>query len=215
LILRAKGARPTGPATRQSDAFSTPVLFIPSGVSQGGRFIPMRRLYPISRDHLLPLVEYNIWRAIRTNILIIGHLHFLNSSVCRFTQSDAVFACTFPGDGLPKSLTPTPLQQSTPHEDWIDLIPSPKMRDNAIKSQHSFSNLDLCSDLLGGLHGRTNDIECGLRVWSDPWGPDGWELTEGFIRKWGFLVEGCADIFKATNHWRYLRGEEPLVWEIE
>ncbi|KAJ9607760.1 hypothetical protein H2200_007838 [Cladophialophora chaetospira] len=213
--LGTESAQPRSSARMHSDVFSAPALFIPSAVTQGGQLIPMRYLYPISRDHLLPLIEYNIWRAITTNILILGHLHFLNSSVCRFTQSDAVFPSTFPSDSLPKSLQPTSLQRSTPHEDWIDLIPSPKMRDNAIRTQHLFSNLEMCSDLLGGLHGRQNDLECGLRVWSDPWNPDAWELTEGFARKYRILVDGCADLFKATNRWRRLRGEKPLVWEVE
>jgi len=63
--------------------------------------------------------------------------------------------------------------------------------------------------------GRQNDIDSGLIVWSNPWEPNGWELTEGFIRKWGFLIQGCTDLFESTNRWRDIRGEERLILELK
>ena len=150
-----------------------------------------------------------------TNILITNQLHFLDSSNCRFMGSCPLFTTPYQSDNLPGSLKPTPLQLNTPHADWIDLFPSPRMRDNAIRTQHQFSNLDLCADVLSSLSGKQNDTDSGLRVWSNPWEPDGWELTEGFVRKWGFLVEGCTDLFRATNRWRELRGDEPMAVEDE
>jgi len=96
----------------------------------------------------------------------------------------------------------------------IDLLPSPRMRDNAIRSQHLFTSNELCADILGGLMGRQNDVEFGLIAWSNPWVADGWELTDGFVRKWAFLVRGCVDLFEATNRWRGLRGEEGLISEL-
>ncbi|KAI0124020.1 hypothetical protein BJ170DRAFT_70653 [Xylariales sp. AK1849] len=219
LDLRAKRAPEPRSAVlpgRPSDTLlPASNIVIPPGVTISGKSIHMRYLYPMSRDHLLPLVEFNIWRASLTNIFIIGHLHLLGSRSCRYGGHTPVFPSPYDGDTIPESLMPTPLQRRTPHADWIDLFPSPRMRDNAIRTQHLISNLELCADLMGGLSGQQNDVNSGLLVWSNPWEPGGWELTQGFIRKWGFLVEGCSDLLQSTNQWRDLRGEKPLIWEVE
>ncbi|OAP55753.1 hypothetical protein AYL99_09905 [Fonsecaea erecta] len=48
-------------------------------------------------------------------------------------------------------------------------------------------------------------------VWSPPWDISGWELSEGFWRKWGWMMKGCAgEVLEATNRWRRQRGEEEL-----
>ncbi|KAH8807314.1 hypothetical protein F5884DRAFT_340278 [Xylogone sp. PMI_703] len=56
--------------------------------------------------------------------------------------------------------------------------------------------------------------ELGIIAWSDPWDISGWELTETFVRKWGFLLRGCAEILAQTNVWRAIRGEDPLVVQV-
>lgn len=189
-------------------------LCIPHYVGHGGRVVPPRHLYPISADHLLPLIEYNLFRAISTNVLILGRSHH-SGSPCRFSGSFPIFPNPYQGVGIPSSLKPTPLQQSTTYPDWIDLLPSPRMRDNVIRTQDLFASSELCTDLLGGLMGMQNDIHSGLLVWSDPWESNGWEVTEGFIRKWGFLVQGCTDLFESTNRWRDIRGEKRLILELK
>jgi Domain of unknown function (DUF3425) len=119
---------------------------------------------------------------------------------------------------LPDTLAPTPLQLATPHQRWIDLLPHPRMRDNAILSQDRFDPVDLEEDLFGEVCNEKAGLPCenatemrGMLVWTDPWRPEGWEVTEGFVRKWGFLLRGCDAIFSATNRWRASRGEMPLV----
>jgi len=198
----------------QSVVPPTSDLFIPPYLSHSGHVVPLRHLYPISRDHLLPLVGYNVYRASFTNILILGYLHLVHNS-CGFDASIPVFPNPYQGDNIPVSLRPTSLQQSTLHPDWIDILPSPKMRDNAIGTLHLFTHSELIADLLGGLVGRQSDIDYGLLVWSNPWEPSGWELTDGFVKKWGFLVQGCTDLVQSTNRWRDLRGEEPLTSELK
>jgi Domain of unknown function (DUF3425) len=216
---------------------STSDLFIPSYLSQTGHVVPVRHLYPISRDHLLPLVEYNIFRGCTTNVLILGYLHLIGSS-CRFGDSVPVFPNPYQlslthidldsesvssrrfnvphqSSNIPISLKPTLLQQSTLYPDWIAILPCPRMRDNAIRTQYLFTNSELCADILDGLMGKQNDVGAGAAVWSSPWEPSGWELTEGFIRKGGFLVQGYTDLFESTNRWRDLRGEEPLAQELK
>ncbi|RDW73550.1 hypothetical protein BP6252_07457 [Coleophoma cylindrospora] len=188
-------------------------LCIPSYLRWDGQVVPLRKLYPISRDHLLPLVEYNVLRASLTNVLILGYSHLMGSNNCGFGKSLPVFLNSYEYKGIPVSLRPTALQQSTPHPDWIDLLPSPRMRDNAIMTQHQFTNSELCADVMGGLVNSQHNIDSGLVVWSNPWEASGWELTEGFVRKWGFLIQGCTDLFQSTNRWRELRGEARLTWE--
>jgi hypothetical protein len=36
-------------------------------------------------------------------------------------------------------------------------------------------------------------------------------MSEGFLRKWGWLFKGLSGLLGATNRWRIERGEEPLV----
>lgn len=60
----------------------------------------------------------------------------------------------------------------------------------------------------------SSSTELGILSWSDPWDISGWEFTEKFVSKWGFLLQGCPDVVNAANRWRALRGEEPLVVEL-
>jgi len=189
-------------------------LYIPPYHCYGGAIVPARPLYPISRDHLMPLVEYNVFRATATNFLILGRSRF-SGTACPFGASVPTFPNPYEGVTIPASLEQTSLQKSTQYPVWIDLLPSPRMRDNAIRSLHLFTSNELYADLLGSLMGKQNDVDSILIAWSDPWTADGWELTEGFLRKWEFLVRGCTDLFQATNRWRSTRGEEPLIFELE
>jgi hypothetical protein len=172
-------------------------------------------LFPLPVDQrLLTLVQYNVLRGIATNMSILS-LHHLIQEQCEKSAKEMFL---FPAPpSLPASLEPTLLQQITPHELWIDLIPSPRMRDNAIRLAGKFDNDDLCADLVGGLYdgfGNGDIANNGLIVWTDPWHPSGWEITAGFARKWAILIEGCSEMMEATNRWRALREEEPLVVEL-
>jgi hypothetical protein len=60
----------------------------------------------------------------------------------------------------------------------------------------------------------TNTPEVGILSWSDPWEISGWEVTEKFVTRWAFLLQGCPDVIESANKWRALRGEDPLVVEI-
>jgi len=119
-------------------------------------------------------------------------------------------------DPVPPELMPTELQRTTVHGSWIDYCPSGMMRDNLVRHEQELDHLQLMRDLLGSVcdSGPGGEEGCGLIVWQDPWSPAGWEMTEGFARKWWFLVVGCDDLLASTNRWRRLRGEEPLVVEI-
>ncbi|KAK1855264.1 hypothetical protein CCHR01_02166 [Colletotrichum chrysophilum] len=89
------------------------------------------------------------------------------------------------------------------------------MRDNAIRYRDSYDHHEMCIDLVGCSDSTQCSDQPGIIAWSDPWHPDGWEVTEKFVAKWGFLLKGCEDVMRATNRWREMRDEEPLVWELE
>jgi hypothetical protein len=169
---------------------------------------------PLSPDHLIPLVQFNAFRATLTNMLILSvpHLTPRECDISTALQTTPLF--TPPGTP-PPSLAPTALQRSVAHDMWIDLLPHSTMRDNAIRAMDTFNHHDLCSDMLGGHDQGRNSIELtGVLVWGNPWEVSGWEVTEGFVNKWGFLLKDCWEVIAATNHWRTKRGDEPLVIEI-
>lgn len=118
-------------------------------------------------------------------------------------------------EAIPLDLQPTPLQKSTPHHFWIDAIPFPAMRDNLIRLNGTYSSADLHYDLGQALYEGFDDVERrGFLVWGEPWRSAGWEISEGFAKKWNFLLRGCTKVPESTNHWRQLRGEDRLVIEI-
>ncbi|KAK2609685.1 hypothetical protein N8I77_003175 [Diaporthe amygdali] len=196
--------------------------------------------FPLSQDHLIHIIELNVYRASLTNIYILGAYSLLCNRECGYALNNSeppLFPWTGyqPSGNIPESLRPTPLQQSTPHEVWIDILPSARMRDNAIVAvaEGRLFNEDLCADILKGICGEgkgcgrsrsvndpsssDDEAEARLIVWNNPWDPSGWEVTEGFLKKWGFLLRGAGEdgMVTATNRWRALRGEDPIVWEVE
>ncbi|OAA61510.1 hypothetical protein ISF_05589 [Cordyceps fumosorosea ARSEF 2679] len=51
----------------------------------------------------------------------------------------------------------------------------------------------------------------GLILWGEAHRPESWEVTPGFLRRWGWLVKDCrGGLVESSNRWRAARGEEPL-----
>ncbi|OTB08632.1 hypothetical protein M426DRAFT_316642 [Hypoxylon sp. CI-4A] len=168
--------------------------------------------FPLSLDHLIPLVQFNFIRGVLTNMGIMGYQTAFPPECSRLWVQVPLFEAP---STIPESLQPTALQLSTPHEPWIDLIPDKQMRDNAIRATGTFSPKEVEEEMTGAYFGKSKPIEiAGMVAWTDPWRPDGWELTEGFIRNWPFLVKDCWDLLESTNRWRAMRDEEPLVVEL-
>ncbi|KAF2162215.1 hypothetical protein M409DRAFT_58336 [Zasmidium cellare ATCC 36951] len=210
-----------------------PVVQIPGVSHYGGDFFPM------SLDHLIRMIEYNLIRAFVTNAAILDILHLLPSSETCPPLHDRMLL--FPVGGarrIPETLQPSYLQRSTDHAYGIDLWPDAKMRDNIIVAVASglLDQHELEADLLGtvcpntviqnrnagsrgdGLTAKIPSEEeervCGVVVWTTPWCADGYELSEAFIRKYRWLLRGCYDLLRATNRWRATRGEDPIVVEL-
>ena len=85
------------------------------------------------------------------------------------------------------------------------------MRDNMIAVEEYFDDEELCRDIQAFWD--TRNTEAAILVWGFPWDPMNWEITETFLRKWGWIVRGCKDLMDSTNRWRRMRGEKRLVWE--
>lgn len=171
--------------------------------------------YPLTVDHLLSLIHFNVWRALLTNSGCMSLSHVFStcpSAKGYFTPS------LFPSD-IPPSLRPTNLQLSVPHEPSIDFFPLPRLRDNLILMGNSFFTMSsFCRDMLGTLfqnHGIDNCDRKGLIVWGDPWDVNAWECTPGFLMEWGWLLDGCDELLYSTNRWRISRGEEPIHVKAE
>ncbi|KAI8963902.1 hypothetical protein F5Y11DRAFT_317759 [Daldinia sp. FL1419] len=168
--------------------------------------------FPLTLDHLIPLVHYNFIRGVLTNMAILGLQESFPPECSRFWTGMTLFPAP---STIPESLQQTELQRSTPHEPWIDLIPDKQIRDNAILAAGSFTRQDVEIAVAGSIDGRSNMLELnGVIAWGDPWRPEAWEFTEGFIKEFPFLVKGCWRMLESTNRWRALRDEEPLVLEL-
>ncbi|PYI33845.1 hypothetical protein BP00DRAFT_468713 [Aspergillus indologenus CBS 114.80] len=159
-------------------------------------------------DMLLHLIQFNFTRGQLQNMQILG----LTSE---HMDDDAIsfFNLTGPWPhamkhALPASLQPTLVQRTVVHHPWLDLLPHPAMRDNLILAGEAYDESRLCLDMkgLGSVHGQYS----GIIIWSDPWDPSGWEITEPFSRSWEWVLRGCWEIFHSTNAWRARRNEEAL-----
>ncbi|KAF4453289.1 hypothetical protein F53441_4019 [Fusarium austroafricanum] len=120
-----------------------------------------------------------------------------------------------PSQEIPQDLRSTHLQHSEPSQFWINAIPFPSLRDNLILMADKYDTHELLLDLGLRMYEGFDDLErCGFLVWDNPWCGTGWEVSEGFVRRWGFLLKGCQEVVESTNRWRQIRGESQLVIEI-
>ncbi|KIN07518.1 hypothetical protein OIDMADRAFT_47421 [Oidiodendron maius Zn] len=156
---------------------------------------------PLSSDHLIVLVQYNVWRACFFNILMAGLERLLNAD-CELVLSKG------PTKPIPPSLLPTSPQEDVLHPSWIDILPDPKLRDNMILTRGQYNAEMLLADLIGAVctgtctslgsterassNGPGNEEEerKGLIVWSQPWDINSSEVTPGFLKRWGQLLHG-------------------------
>lgn len=159
-------------------------------------------------DLLLHLFQFNFTRALMENTKVLGlrpdQLH--DEAISPFNT-----AGPWPDDSLgtlPINLQPTLIQRSIEHHPWLDLLPVPQMRDNLILAGEFEEEAELCRDMKG--RGNSRHGKSGIIVWSDPWDPAGWEVTEPFARSWGWVIKNCHDLARSTNRWRAQRNEKPL-----
>jgi hypothetical protein len=167
--------------------------------------------FPLSADHcLITLVQYNVVRGIIMNLMILSRTDQLPAGCISSMQISQVAPPRPPQ--IPPDLRPTALQISVPHPFWIDAIPFQRVRDNMILMTGQYDSDALMFDLGRGIYEGFDDTQRrGFLVWRDPWSAAGWEISDGFVKKWGFLLAGCTEVFESSNHWREARGEERLA----
>ena len=74
------------------------------------------------------------------------------------------------------------------------------MPDNILINQDNMNGDVLCDDFLGGIYDGLSEIESrGLILWGERWCEGGWEISEGFARKWVFFLKGCAGLSEAMK----------------
>jgi len=169
-------------------------------------------VFPLCPDHLITLLQFNALRALAVNRTLISGI-LVTPLDC---DKEAIHVIPYPTkpELLPSTLLPTTLQQTVLHGDWIDMFPCPEGRDRLIRAAGTFDEDELWADCIGGLYEGFPDDEVkrrGIIAWSPPWDITGWEMSEGFLRKWGWMFKGLPGVLEATNRWRMKRGEEPFV----
>lgn len=173
--------------------------------------------FPLCPDHLITLLQFNALRALAVNRSLISGI-LVTPLDC--ASEEVIHVTPYPANPslLPLTLLPTLLQQTVPHGDWIDMFPCPQARDSLIQAAGTFDDDELWADCIGGLYEGYPDDEVerrGIIAWSPPWDMTGWEMSEGFLRKWGWLFQGRSEPLNATNRWRMARGEEPLAYAVD
>lgn len=165
--------------------------------------------------HLPLLVKYNVSTALRRNADILGvTAEYLQwEGVSPFVKQGPTLGITSPQKSIdwPLSLHPTQLQCSIEHHPWVDVFPWPRLRDNMLQA---FEHPEICDEdelCRDCVEYEVHNSQPVLVVWGDAWDPNSWEVTPGFLRKWGWLFSGCEDFLEATNYWRAKRAERPIT----
>ncbi|KAH7347856.1 hypothetical protein B0T11DRAFT_145326 [Plectosphaerella cucumerina] len=192
----------------------------------GGTCITPTRNFPLSADHLLNIIQYNVLVGLIANKTAIGVWPSCETGKTRRPNRT----------GVPDTLMPTVLQMRQHHSSWIDMMPFPRVRDNLIRWQGSFDHAEFLRDLIGETggtapphekdwreippstmtlemahQGAADGNQQGLIVWGEAHELSSWELTPGFLSKWMWAVEGCEEfLIEMSNRWRLARGEQPM-----
>ncbi|CAM1510619.1 Fc.00g009540.m01.CDS01 [Cosmosporella sp. VM-42] len=164
--------------------------------------------------YLPSLIRLNVLNAVSHNAAILG---FPVDEMCRddfispFNELGPSPAPSEERPPIPDTLKPTPIQMAMLHHPWIDLFPFPKLRENMLRgiTEGNYDEDELCLDILSVVHADTRGAAY-LIVWGQPWDACGWEVSVGFLKKWGWLLQGCSEIIESTNRWRESRGESRL-----
>lgn len=172
--------------------------------------------FPLPADHLLTLVQFNVYRAIMTNMKLLNPMTCQGSEPIPTAEPSALVNLSSSLSALaalPPSLLPTLIQKRVPHPSWIDTIPLAALRDNLILELGNYDEDALCLDTLGCMfhdYAPPDYERRGIVVWSDPCDISAWELSEGFLHKYAFLLNDCGELLDSTNYWRAVRGERGI-----
>ncbi|KAH9845465.1 alpha/beta hydrolase fold [Teratosphaeria destructans] len=164
-------------------------------------------------DELARTINRNLVAATLTNARHLGlDLVALQSGTSTYTTRPSARQAR----PLPPTLVPVELQFQVAHDPIIDTLPHPRLRYNILHAitggQLDAASLSRSIRASGALRQRGDEgsPRFGLVVWSEPELLASWELSEDFVRRFAFLLEGCEDLLVVTNAWRSRRGERPI-----
>lgn len=117
---------------------------------------------------------------------------------------------------LKPMLRPSTLQLSHPHHPYLDILPSPVLRNRIIQllqiQPPPFDPDQLCQDL------RSDGLICWGSTRRDrrdavgsgaPWDIRSWEIKPWFLKKWWMLFDGPdCEMYQHSRWWCELRGEK-------
>ncbi|KAJ4116131.1 hypothetical protein NW768_011103 [Fusarium equiseti] len=107
--------------------------------------------FPLPSDHLLHLIQHNVFRAFISIKRILNTRSF-DQTTCPVFGPCLDDTTRYPlNPNIPPSLVPTPLQLTRYHFPWINIIPFPRVRDNLIRREGRFDCWEMWQDLVGGL----------------------------------------------------------------
>lgn len=162
-------------------------------------------------DNLLSLMYYNVFRALVTNVRLLG----LDTQLMHTDEYPSPFISgSASTQHVPPHLQPTLLQRAVPHHPCFDIFPDPVVRDQGIRNTHLLPHGTLCMTLAGRNTWFENERSrrSGLVVWGPPEDANSWEVTEGFVANWGWLVKGSLMLQYSTNRWRAVRAEPAIFF---
>ncbi|KAK5092312.1 hypothetical protein LTR70_005594 [Exophiala xenobiotica] len=203
-----------GPSTSSADLKSSPSTYLPYG--HPSAFLEAAAVTSLSSDaalvpsvpdhsSLVVVVPNNI-REIRRSL----HQLFtpiIDISIISDPQAH-LNALASLAPALPYSLKPTQLQLTTPHHAYVDLIPSPALRDRLIAIGPANCNtflMEVCTIAC--------DIEDSgqMTIWGEDWLNEfSWEFSAAVLERWGgWLLTN--EWGQRANFWRRQRGHPTLV----
>jgi hypothetical protein len=99
----------------------------------------------------------------------------------------------------------------------MDIFHNPVVRDYIILAQRKFEDHPFCMVVIGYNAWQEDDSSqrAGMVVWAEPWNVGAWEITDGFLTKWTWMLEDAEKLESATNSWGRKRGLGPLAFESQ
>ncbi|KAF2767960.1 alpha/beta-hydrolase [Teratosphaeria nubilosa] len=167
-------------------------------------------------DELARTINRNLIAATLTNA---RHLGLDLAALQRGTSTYTTRPSAKQTRSLPPTLVPVELQFQVAHDPIIDTLPNSRLRYNILHAiaigQLDATSLSRSIRASGALRERSEEgpQRLGLVVWREPELLASWELSEDFIRRFAFLLQGCEDLLVVTNAWRSRRGERPAAAE--
>ncbi|CAI6098400.1 unnamed protein product [Clonostachys chloroleuca] len=162
-------------------------------------------------NYLLPVHELTLMRAFKRIAERIGcatSAMWELDCLSPFNQGTAT-----PSDQLPVAWRPTMAQITIPHHPMLDFMPWPSVRDRVL----TMFNMPESARPPGArgplaLVNFAYDFEDnaeGVRVGSDPYDPESWEVGQVLFERWWFLFD--RGIIETSNRLRKRRGAPQLL----